>query len=181
MLAVARPGENTAHAISKLRERLVRKKLAPAGIWTIETGSQFAGLHLNILAPASHLQAISQNTAYAEIVRTSSRAAAAYISKRTGMPSIQQYDGRLLGEWGTIAQHIMADTNTAAAAPQAALAELALMTETERLEKAQGWFRVPGGYVKGTPMPIERTKEEYAEIAKRHLPRLYAITRPTSL
>lgn len=173
-LAVARPAENSARAIRALRDRIVRAKLAPAGIWTIETGEQFAGLHLNILLPAKASTGIARHAEYVELVRESSRAAAAYIAKRTGMPSTAQFDGRLLGGWGTVSSMIMRNESLQCAAPRAALVNWSLMDETQRAHALKGWCEVPGGYVKGEPARPELSREEYAEIARRNLGKIYA-------
>lgn len=173
-LSVARPPENTAGAIRSLRDQIVRSKLAPAGIWTIETGELFMGLHLNILAPARFSDALRRAGHHVELVQSSARAAAAYISKRAGMPEEQQYRGRLYGKWGNISEVIMTSESLETAAPRAALSEWSLMSEQDKAYAQQGWHRCKGGYVKGEPAKPERTAEEYRAIAARHLPNLLA-------
>jgi hypothetical protein len=124
--AVAKPKNNTEADIKKLRNSIVRSKLAPAGLWTIETGELYAGLHLNLLLPTESLALDHGRFEYIETIRTSTRAAAAYICKRQGMPLPNQYAGRLQGEWGSVVQHLMNSDDLQAAPAQAAALEMAL-------------------------------------------------------
>lgn len=172
-LAVAKPLENTAAAIKALREKLLRAKLAPAGLWTIETGELFAGLHLNLVVPESAAFEFANRGAHIEAVRTTSRAAAAYICKRSGMPAPAQYDGRLIGEWGNVVQHIMSSEDLQAAPCQAAAMQLALgghrsitdyyKTDAQIAEEAQQRHEATR----------EKTRDEYAAIARRNLAAVY--------
>jgi hypothetical protein len=176
-LAIAHPDQNTGSEIKKLRDKLLRSKLAPAGLWTIETGEVFAGLHLNLLVPARDMYKYEKHAEYTEIVRSSARAAAAYICKRSGMPSHEQYSGRLQGEWGSLVQHLMHSNNLDAAPSQAAAINLALSghrsiadyykTDQEMINKA----------MKIHEKNKEKTRDEYAAIMRRNLPALYAAMR----
>jgi hypothetical protein len=132
LLARIKPEFNNAHALRAARDKIARRALAPNGIWSVETGSLFAGLHLNILTPAdtSRLERIKPD--YSELVRCSARDAAAYIFKPQGMPPPSQYSGKLGGQWGTLSELIgkSKDLNTACA--RAALINLTLMPPAER-------------------------------------------------
>jgi len=176
-LALARvsPEENSELAIRKLRDSIVRAKLAPAGIWTIETGELYAGLHLNCIFPASYQFEASKRFDYVELIKTSSRAAAAYIAKRKGMPQMQQYGGRLTGSWGTFMQKLMSSKDQAAAACQAAAVNMALGL-TKPAESAWVYFSPQSKQLTREPAPyVEKTRDEYREIARKHLSNLYAI------
>jgi hypothetical protein len=176
-LAVARPSSNTRSEIKHLRDKLIRAKLAPAGIWTIETGELYVGLHLNILLPAREMYKFEKHAEYTEIIRTSARAAAAYICKRTGMPTHEQYSGRLQGEWGSLVQHLMSSNNIEAAPSQAAALNMILnghrsiadyyKTDAEMALKAKAIWKENR----------EKTRDEYAAIMRRNLPALYAAMR----
>lgn len=173
-LARCSPEENTERAMKALRDRIMRARLAPAGIWSIETGSLYAGLHLNIIAPEDSDLRASGMADYIEPIRTTARTVAAYITKRGGMPSAEQYSGRLAGSWGSFTQALFAGKTPEATRAQAALLDHTLRSPIEQAEREAGWFRVLGGYVKGEPEQKVRTREEYAEIARRNLSKLYA-------
>jgi hypothetical protein len=180
-LAVAKPMENTADAIRSLRDQIVRTKLAPSGIWTIETGELYMGLHLNIMAPARFSDALRRAGHHVELIQSSARAAAAYISKRSGMPEEVQYQGRLYGRWGNVSAMLMASDSTETAAPRAALSEWSLMSDQDKAFALQGFHRCDGGYVKGEPAKPQKSDEEYRDIAARHLPNILAAVGRTSL
>lgn len=174
MFLRASPAANSELEMKKLRDRIMREKLAPAGLWSIETGELFAGLHLNLLAPEAAIRRGSVGFDYAEPVRSSVRAAAAYMVKRSGMPAPEQYSGRLIGEWGTVSQMIMATKDKQAVCVQAAAVELALYPNL-RPESAWVYFSPQSKQTTRNPTPPpERTREEYAEIARRNLSNIYA-------
>jgi hypothetical protein len=183
-LAVWKPDHNTAQAIKNIRDKLVRSKLAPSGIWTIETGELYAGLHLNTIFPARYIEDARHKAAHVEIVRSSARAAAAYIAKRSGMPSVKQYAGRLMGEWGTILQHITASQSQETATVKAAAVNMSMMSkeDLERYGKTYMKKLIELNYpFKGGQQSNEqeqqqrqdRTNAEYAVIARRNLSKLY--------
>lgn len=168
------PDHNTESEIRKLRDSILREKLAPAGLWTIETGELFAKLHLNILAPEAAIRKGSVGFEYAEPVRSSARAAAAYICDRSGMPHPSQYAGRLQGEWGTVAQLVMGCNDLSMAPVQAALVEQSMWTKWTHKGVSHftlGSVKVPAPW---EPPVREKTREEYAEIARRNLSNIYA-------
>lgn len=198
-MTVLKPEQNTAEAVMALRASFLRRKLAPAGIWTVETGTKFLGLHLNILSPKPLHTKIKRCESYSEILRESGRAAAAYIAKRSGMPAREQYSGELWGSFGQIGQ-ILVNQNSAPVV-QAASVEVALSggVSVDRLsanseseyrtdqDEARGWRegeqfqgrRVwwcldgSGEYTYKPPRP-QLTREERAAIMRRNLPNLYA-------
>lgn len=134
----------------------------------------FAALHLHLLVPHESDLRASGFAQYVEPVRTCARVAAAYMVDPAGAPSANQYSGRLVGQWGKLSEVVLGSRDVGMASVQAGLVNMALMSPAERAERAAGWFRVPGGYVKGEPEKPEKTKEEYREIARRNLSKLYA-------
>jgi hypothetical protein len=154
-------------AIKALRASIIRRGIAPAGLWTVETGTKFGALHLNILSPKPHPLKIPYARTYSERIQACTRVAAAYISKQTGMPTPQQYAGHLYGTWGRI--H---DILTAPDAPP--LVQGAALEHI--LTGKQGPTPPPPApycsFTNTTPPTL--TREQYAAIARRHLPNLYA-------
>jgi len=172
-LAIAKPASNDAASIKHLHGKLLRQKLAPSGLWTIETGELFAGLHLNLLIPAENMHQATGSVEHIEIVRTTARAAAAYISKRKGMPTERQYSGRLLGEWGSCIQHLMRSDNLQAAPCQAAALAMALegkrsIADYYKTDK-QIAEKIAGQHLEKQ----EKTRDEYAAIMRRNLSAVY--------
>ena len=169
------PDTNSESEMKKLRDRIVRQKLAPAGLWTVETGEQFMRLHLNMLLPRQYAAVCSEVFDYVEPVKTSPRAVAAYICKRTGMPSMHQYAGRLQGEWGSIAQHLMKSTDPQHAPAQAKMIEVTLWQKWQH-HGVSHYSRTTERVQAPEPLPRrEKTMLEYGEIARKHLAGLYAI------
>ena len=176
-LALARitPEINSEHEMKKLRDRLVRQKLAPAGIWTIETGEQFLKLHLNLLLPHEAAAANKGVFDYTEPVRSSARSVAAYIAKRKGMPLPHQYSGRLQGEWGSIAQHVMKSGQLFMAPIQAATMQVTLWHKWQH-RGVSHFTRTIEQVAAPVVLPVrEKSLLEYAEIARRNLSNIYAI------
>lgn len=163
-LTVLKPAMNTPEAIKALHSSFMRRALAPAGIWTVETGEMFRKLHLNILSPKPLPAKWRGIESYSELVRATARDAAAYITKRKGMPEQQQYSGRLYGCWGQVGE-ILA-TQERHPVVQAAALEVVLSGKREPMPEAD----------KVQERPRERSKAEYAEIMRRNLPVLRAMT-----
>ena len=199
-MTVLVPEQNTEAAIRALHGKFMRRALVPAGIWTIETGTQFAGLHLNILSPKPLPARWKNCETYSELLRVTARDAAAYIAKRSGMPTQEQYSGKLYGHWGKIGE-ILA-TQEYAPIVQAAALEVAMgggvqdtaatiarvidMEYRTDAEEAEGWEE--GKTVNGRrvwhskknplkwtwkPPRQNHSKEVRAEIMRAHLPKLY--------
>lgn len=189
-MTVIKPQENTAAAVKAVHASFMRRSLAPAGIWTIETGELFSGLHLNILSPKPQEVRWKGCETYSELLRTTARDAGAYIAKRSGMPSVEQYGGRLYGSFGRIGE-ILA-TQERMPVLQAAALEVAMGGDTVKeikiFSKEQDWARVdhskPTFYNPAFPHECNPplmldsglrgdTKEQRAEIMRKHLPNLY--------
>jgi hypothetical protein len=199
-LTVLVPEKNTQDEIRRLRASFIRRALAPAGIWTVETGEAFAGLHLNILSPKPAPARWRNCNSYQELVRCTSREAAAYIAKQAGMPPVQQYSGNMSGNFGQLFSYL--SSNHAHPVVQAVAIEVTMTSNKTKKPKQEdgemndtptsnpaGWERrndlydesKPPSYVPNRPDQCnppytrkEKTKEERAEIMRKHLPNLYA-------
>jgi hypothetical protein len=196
-MTVLKPEQNTAKAVKALHASFMRRALAPAGLWTVEQGTLFGGLHLNILSPKP-LPARWRGQCYSELLTMTARDAAAYISKREGMPEPVQYSGRLYGSWGKVGEVLMRQGGNAIV--QAAAVELAMSggvtmrqqmqggieyrtdeeeregwTEGDPVDGARVWWsnRDPLKYTRKHPRP-QLSKEERAEVMRRNLPNIYA-------
>jgi hypothetical protein len=205
-LTVITPDINTQDEIKRLRASFLRRTVSPSGIWTIETGEKFNGLHLNILSPKPAPARWRSATTYSELVRYTTREAAAYISKRSGMPPIEQFIGNLYGTFGQLYNYLT--DNKICPTVQAAAIEVSLSqppktlntTEEEPMKSTpcndpENWVKRNDLTNPNKPMsyyPFEpeksnppyhrkmKTKEERAEIMRRHLPNIYAaISKPT--
>lgn len=162
-MTVIKPESNTAAAVKAVHASFMRRALAPAGIWTVETGELFGGLHLNILSPKPMAARWRGCETYSELLRTTARDAGAYIAKREGIPSAEQYPGRLYGSFGQIGEIL-------------ATQERMPILQAAAIEVAMGGGK---GAEVNPPLKLEgrtreTTKEERAEIMRRHLPNLYA-------
>lgn len=198
-MTVLKPEQNTAEAVRALRASFLRRALAPAGIWTVETGTQFAGLHVNILSPKPLPVRWRNCETYSELLRTTARDAAAYIAKRSGMPAREQFEGRLWGSFGQVVA--LLSSQEALPVVQAAAIEIQLsggvVMSREPMqggieyrtdqEEARGWkegapvggrrvwFCQDGSGEYTWLLPRQQhTKEERAAIMRAHLPNLYA-------
>lgn len=169
-LTVLKPSTNDARATAALRASIVRSKIAPAGIWTIETGTRFKGLHINILSQPIDAGKIQKNVCYSELILSSVRDVAAYISKRAGAPSIEQYAGNTFGNWGTIGDKMR--TNDKTPIIQAATLEYNINPKNDTQH-----LNLPHQLPTPTQQQAELSRAEFHEIARRHLSNLYLFTR----
>lgn len=166
-LSVITPHQNNAIAIRRMRAALLRHSFAPAGIWTIETGEKFNHLHLNTITPYPTPPGLDDATIHTELIKTSPRAVAAYITKRIAAPSAAQYTGHLLGSWGQIGQY-MTTSETEPVIQAAAINDL-LSTPLTRMPYHFSFCPEANPNTE-----IILTPSEYKEIAKRNLSALYA-------
>lgn len=199
-LTVLVPTINTQPEINRLRASFLRRAVSPSGIWTVESGTLFNGLHLNVLSPKPALARWHNASTYSELVRTTSRDAAAYISKRSGMPPIEQYTGNLYGAFGQLYTYLI--NNKSHPTVQAAAIELTMsgnkpntptpetnhMTSTPtndpsnwiRRDDLKSHHRPPSYYPNAPELsnpPYHRRVKPLAErkeIMRKHLPNLYA-------
>lgn len=148
------PPENSPQAIKALWAKLLRREIAKIGLLTVEAGEQYRKLHINILSTEPKPALIHKFDGYCEPINKPPRAVAAYISKRSGMPTRSEYPGRITSTFGHISTYML--DQKAGPIIQAATINDIAMTWMQRNEQA----------VKG-----KRT-ESYKEAAKRHLPAL---------
>lgn len=167
-LSVAKPHENTAVAIRKIRAHIIRNTLTGTGIWTIETGEKFAGLHLNLITPSPVRISSRLGTSWSELITNGARVAASYISKQEGMPELCQYEGRLYGTFGKMADILISEKMPATV--QAASIETIVRPPGGRLTAAE---RRTIDQIQSRPS--QKTMEEYKEIARKHLPHIFEI------
>ena len=150
-LTVLVPELNTQAEIKRLRASFIRRAISPAGIWTVETGTEFNGLHLNILSPSPARTKYRKCKTYSELVQSTSRDAAAYISKQSGMPAITQYAGNLFGGFGQFINFCLDDK--ACAPVQAAALEVVMSGKSYLMPKTVAYSREPDW------SKVDRTKE----------------------
>jgi len=166
-LTVITPEENTGTALRRARAAMLRKSIAGTGIWSIEKGEKHSRLHINIITPQPKIIEITGAQIHTEQIRTSARSTAAYITKPSAAPSLIQYDGRLLGSWGIIGELML--KREANPIIQAATINDLLKTENIRQPFHYSYCQEAN--------PVfhpELTKQEYKQIAERHLAELYA-------
>jgi hypothetical protein len=169
-LSVLTPHDKTAAAIHKIRAALLRRAFAPAGLWSVETGKKLGGLHLNLIAPAPIYSALRGCEIWSQAIKTSARAAAAYINKPEGFPDRAEYSGNLTGSWGHIADILTARHMPATV--QAASIEAALSKHSP-----EHYLREAFASREKPPSEKQPTRAEYQQIARRNLPNLYAVLR----
>lgn len=162
--------------IDRARERLLRslKSRIDGGIWTIETGAKTAGLHVNLIVGSdSPLEAANIARHWSsdadimaqEIHHKDTRNVAAYISKRGGAPSPDEYNGRLYGSFGTWKRPLaVAATQTTSPV----LAGLALETMLENAGIPEPPPVPERAYFQQAPINGTETKEQRAERIKRN-------------
>lgn len=175
-LSVFTPHQNQAQEIRRIRAALLRKGFANKGMWSVETGEKFGGLHLNTITTRPTFSQINNADTHIERIATTARAAAAYITKQKGMPSTTQFSGKLLGWWGQAGQ--FATTQDAPPIIQAAaLNDLLDTPDGPRKFKFSGLEEQPL-----EPVP-ELSREQYQALARKHLAALYAASerRPGAL
>lgn len=169
-LSVIIPETKTAAALQRIRAAILRRAFAPAGIWSVETGEKLGGLHLNIIAPAPVRDGLADCRTWAEALTTGARAAAAYINKPSGYPERAEYSGHLNGSWSRVPDFFTGRGIAPVVAAASAEAALSKATPTEYLRQA---LAAQAMHASTAP----KTREEAHEIARRHLPNLYAAVR----
>lgn len=166
---VLKPNENTQKAIKALRASIIRRKLTAGGLWTVEKGEKFNQLHLNLISEKIDTSKINKATSWSEAISSSTRAAAAYICKQKGIPDENQYSGQLYGTFGSIFE--IATSKSMPICIKAKAIDMTLSTNSKSDQKSQ--------IVKDDEKQKqvrEKTKQEYQEIAHRHLANLFEIT-----
>ena len=165
-LIVLRPMDATPAGMRSAIRAAVRNNGLRAGIWTVELGEKARTLHANILTHDAPMKQSARTTTHAEQIRSDVRSVAAYISKRRQHPTAEDYSGRTFGAWGTLADVLCAEDMPPIV--QGAACERALTPPEKRVsENPKIWY---------DPQPEKLTREQYREIAARHLPNLMAAT-----
>ena len=166
-LSILTPADKTEAAIQRIRAAVLRRAFAPAGIWSVETGEKCGGLHLNIIAPRPVDQAIARCETWSQVITTGSRAAAAYINKKSGFPDRAEYAGHLAGRWSKIAD-LFTDSHMPPVV-QAASIEAALSSHAP-----DHYLRAALASREAGQLTADKTRAEYQAIARANLPNLYA-------
>lgn len=125
--AVITPDDKTAGAIDRAKKALRRLTGKDRGMWSVEVGEKKGGLHINAIYQGTTIQKVSGCRVHDAGIVKNLRATAAYIYKRSGIPSLEQYEGRTVGQWLTIKQ--VTESNHVDAVIQASAIELKLRSE----------------------------------------------------
>jgi hypothetical protein len=158
------PATQSKEAISKARSAWLEQTRPTAAIWTVEAGTLRRQLHLNIIhTPIPHYLPRYTRT-WSQPLQNDHRQIAAYISKPSGFPTAAEYTGRLFGACGPLWQFLTAATQ----APIIAAATL----EHNLASIASARLRPLSPTAQPTTTPT--TPQDFAKIAKRHLPEIYA-------
>jgi len=166
--SVFKPHENTTKGIQALRASIIRRKLTVGGLWTVEKGEQFGQLHLNLISPELKHHKIKNCETWSQAITTSTRSAAAYISKQKGIPDDNTYSGQLYGTFGQIFDIAVNKGMT----PVVQGAAIEMMLNPDIKQKALNNQSQP----RQAPKPTQtKTKAEYQTIAQKHLKNLYQI------
>jgi len=188
------PDDPTTANIKALRASMIRRKIAPSGIWTVETGELAGHLHLNIISPTPSTVQFTRAQSYSELITTTGRAAAAYITKRKGIPSPEQFTGKTAGTFGLLYEYL-ASNKVAPLVQAASLQKFIDPTFTPALARRtespkQDWSKYdpskPMFYNPDEPnfcnpplFRVIQSAEEARETAARHLPHIFAIMNAT--
>lgn len=165
-LIVITPADKTPVAMQRAIRAAIRNNGLRAGIWTVERGEKAGALHANILTHQADIAPQKGAAVHAETVRTSARAVAAYISKRTQAPRADEYSGKTYSCWGRLAD--WAYHRDQCAIIQGAAVEADMQGRDHQAAPPPPRV-MPAG-------PAELTHDEYRAIAARHLPTLAALS-----
>jgi len=142
------------------------KRVTKSGIWSIEKGEKYESLHTNLIVPFFDDE-IAKCDVFIERIKGSPRSVAAYISKKEGMPEKSVYSGRLLGAWGNCIDHVLKSESIGHEVARAAAASMFLVNQIDG--------KLP--QKKTENKKRAESREEYREIAYRHLEELRAAVR----
>lgn len=140
-------------------------------VWTIEKSLETQALHINIITPAKQSASIKHAHCWTSLIHGDVRNVGAYIAKRSQMPTVSDYSGKLWGTAGNLWQLLVDQKEApvvAAAAAQYALNSQAMLDEANRQILKQ--LRDPVRRVWYTPKPEPIDRESNREVAKRWLP-----------
>lgn len=159
--SVITPDENTQQALESAKRSAMRTAMSPAYIWSVEVGQQCGHLHLNLLGPDLGDIRIKNASIHTAPVREGARAAAAYMTKRSGLPARPLYSGRTVGTAG----HIMEHLSHAKHMPVAQAGALLKIIETARFNKV------------GASLPPTEITQDLRKIAQHFTTRLDELER----
>ena len=118
-LTILIPHDGTRASVEKLRRWYATKVKPIAAVWSIEYGHHGTGHHLNIISELVEDLAPPGARVLTDRIRSSVRATAAYITKRSQAPPEQPTRKRSTGYFGNITD-ILADSINAGAVVRAA-------------------------------------------------------------
>lgn len=165
-LIVLKPANTMPSGMQAAIRAAIRNNGLRAGIWTVERGPKAGTLHANILTHDAPLKPHRTADQQAERVRTNARITAAYIAKRSQAPGRDHYSGKTYGAWGKAADFLV-DARMPVIVTAAAI-------EREISGPTAPPAQAPKIYCPATTPDL--TREEYREIAARHLPTLAEIS-----
>jgi len=163
-LIVIKPTDKLACTLKRAIQQTIRNNNLRAGIWTIERGQEAGTLHANILTYSQDVKKAKNTVIHTDNVRTNARVVAAYISKKSQAPREDEWHGRTFASFGHISKTLLS-------ADMPAIIHGAAVENALRKASNEPLPAVPA---LRTSAPHDLTKQEYAEIASRHLPRLAA-------
>jgi hypothetical protein len=170
------PDQPGNRAIREIRDIYRQRCEAGAGLWTIERGNVTGGLHCNIIAPIHRAPVISGARAWVQPIIGSVRNVAAYIGKRSQIPSLAEYDGHTRGRWGPLSAWLTApDTPAVVVADSIEQHLLHAWHATHGTIGAYAPDPTPGELASWASRAEPPPPESYAEIARRHLPTLLSL------
>jgi hypothetical protein len=164
-LTVLIPHDGTRASAERLRRWYAEKVKPKAAIWSIEYGRHGTGYHLNVIA--EHIADLAPPGArvLAAPIRSTVRATAAYITKRSQTPPREALQKRNTGYFGTIIETLVRNGTGLPVVKAAALQTLLTRAEPKANEQP----------AQTVPQKREHTKAEYHEFAHVALTQLRQI------
>ena len=162
--ATIQPIEAGEAALLDARAEFLAKVRPRGAVWTVEQAPTTGRLHCNVLLPAFEPRRLNLAASHVIEAITNPRRVGAYISKREQMPDKANFGGRLYGTAGPLWQWL-----TSGDGPPLVNAA-AIQADIDR-EAGQELPRQPAP---PPPQGQVLTLEDYAEIARRRLPDVWA-------
>lgn len=159
------PDDSSRRTIDAIRDAYLRQSDAQAGIWTIEQGGQSGKLHCNILTNHHTMPRTRGAAIHLQHVTGSARSVAAYISKRSQIPDLSHYAGRVFGKFGMLRDFLT--TRGMPEIVQAAYIEQQVMPN-------DAWHRHMPTHERAA-WHADHPPEDWKENARKHLPRIFEI------
>lgn len=159
------PAAGRQRTIDAIRDAYLRQADAQAGIWTIEQGGQSGKLHCNILTTHHTMPRTRGAEIHFQPVTGSARSVAAYISKRSQIPDLSHYAGRVFGKFGLLRDFL--PTRGMPEVVQAAYIEQHVMPN-------DAWHRHMPAHERAASH-ANHPPENYLANMRKHLPRIFEI------